>query len=380
MDIAALAGRLADRGTLFIGSDIYRHSRYGRKHPLAIPRVGTVIDICRAMGWLPDAAYADSPRATPRQLARFHDPAYIALVQKAEADQHLSPDERDRANIGKIENPIYPEVFRRPATAAGGSILAGAVLASAPRGIVYSPGGGTHHGRPDRASGFCFFNDPVLGILAMLDHGAERILYVDLDAHHGDGVEAAFHDDDRVFTISIHEEGRWPRTGAATDRAGGAARNLPVPPDFNDSELDHVLEAAVLPLGRAHQPDIVVVQGGCDALHDDPMSRLALSNRALWYAVRRLVRLAPRALVLGGGGYNPWAVGRCWSGIWATLNGLDPDVAPTPAAQAVLRDIVWHHRYGHNPPDHWFTTLADPPRRGPVRDEVKRVVEAVLAP
>ena len=127
-----------------------------------------------------------------------------------------TPERRARYQLGKIDNPIFPEVFRRPATAAGGSILAAELLAEG--GIVYSPAGGTHHGRPDRASGFCYFNDPVLGILAMLDRGLERIFYVDIDAHHGDGVQDAFADDDRVLTVSVHEGARWPYTGAADDR------------------------------------------------------------------------------------------------------------------------------------------------------------------
>src|SRR3546814_9328930 len=111
-------------------------------------------------------------------------------------------------------------------------------------GIVYSPAGGTHHGRPDRASGFCYFNDPALGILALLDRGFRRICYVDVDAHHGDGVQDAFAADGLVLTLSVHEAGRWPFTGAAEDRAGGFARNLPVPPGFNDSEMDFVRERA----------------------------------------------------------------------------------------------------------------------------------------
>lgn len=365
---------------LFIGSDVYRLSRYGRKHPLSIPRVGTVIDLCRAMGWLPDAAYVDSPVATEAELARFHDPEYVAAVRRAEAEQRLGPEERERWNIGRVENPIFPEVFRRPATAAGASILAGRLLASRDRGVVHSPAGGTHHGRRDRASGFCYFNDPVLGILAMLDGGLGRILYVDLDAHHGDGVQEAFRDDPRVLTVSIHEEGRWPRTGALDDRAGGAARNLPVPEGLNDDELAFLVREAVAPLGRAHAPDAVVVQAGCDALEDDPMSRLSLSNRAIWDAVAALAGLAPRVLVLGGGGYNPWSVARCWAGVWAVLNGIDPAVPPTPAALAVLRGLEWNHRFGHNPPGRWTTTIADPPRPGPVRDPVRRAAEAVLRP
>jgi acetoin utilization protein AcuC len=362
---------------LFIGSEIYRASSYGRKHPLAIPRVSTAIDLSRAMGWLDHRVYLDSPMATPDQLARYHDRTYIDTVRRAEADQRLDPESRDRYNIGRLENPIFAEVFRRPATASGGSLLAGRLLAEH-EGVIYNPAGGTHHGMPDRASGFCYFNDPVLGILTMLDGGVGRVYYVDLDAHHGDGVEYGFADDERVLTVSVHEAGRWPYTGKVEDRAGGLARNLPVPVEFNDSELAYIVDEALMPLGRWFDADAVVIQCGADALADDPMSRLSLSNWALWSAVAKLSTLAPRVLVLGGGGYNPWSVGRCWAGVWATLNGIDPDVPVTSEAEEVLRALTWTRRQGQNPPEHWFTTIADAQHPGPVRDEILRIVDTVM--
>ena len=203
------------------------------------------------------------------------------------------------------------------------------------------PGGGTHHGQPARASGFCYLNDAVLGLLAWLDGGLDNLLYVDIDAHHGDGVEDAFRDDPRVFTLSIHEKGRWPNTGAAEDRAGGHARNLPVPPGFNDSEMLWLLHGAVLPIARHLRPQAIMLQCGADALEEDPLSRLSLSNNAHWGVVRALMGEAPRFIVLGGGGYNPWSVGRCWAGVWGTLNGFAVPERLPPAAEAVLRDLSW---------------------------------------
>ena len=129
---------------------------------------------------------------------------------------------------------------------------------------MHCPGGGTHHGRPDRASGFCYLNDPVLAILAWLDAGLQRVVYLDIDAHHGDGVQDAFHADDRVLTVSVHEAGRWPHTGLATDRAAGGARNLPVPEGFNDSEMRWLLHKAILPLIEAHRPQAIFLQCGAD--------------------------------------------------------------------------------------------------------------------
>ncbi len=375
---AIRATPLAAGETVLIGHEIYRQSTYGSKHPLSIPRVSTVLDLVRAMGWLHDDAYIESPRATPADLARYHDPAYIQALIDAERTQSLDAERRVRYNLGKFENPIFPEVFSRPATASGAAQLAARLLRD--HGTVHSPAGGTHHGRPNRASGFCYFNDPALAILGLLDQGCTRVAYVDLDAHHGDGVQDAFAEDGRVFTISVHEHGRWPFTGAVGDRAGGLARNLPMPAGLNDTELAHVCTHALVPLVTTFAPEALVLQCGADGLADDPLSKLMLSNRAIWDAAAALLPLAPRRLVLGGGGYNPWSVGRCWAGLWAILNGIDPAVPPTSAAEAVLRGLTWNRSQGRNPPEHWFTTLADAPRPGPVRPAIQQVVDQVMTP
>jgi acetoin utilization protein AcuC len=364
----------------FIGSEIYRRSTYGAKHPLAIPRISATIDLLRALGWLSTDVYIESPVARPDQLTRFHAPDYVAAVMAAEVSGQVEPAARERYNIGRNGNPVFPEIFRRPATACGASLLAADMLLQASRGIIHSPAGGTHHGRPDRASGFCYFNDPVLAILRLLDGGISRVAYVDLDAHHGDGVEDAFAGDPRVLTVSVHEAGRWPGTGMeSVVGVGGMARNLPVPAGFNDSEMALAVDAAILPLVQGHAPEALLIQCGCDGLADDPQSGLELSNRAIWRAVGALKGLAPRVLVLGGGGYNPWAVARCWTGIWGVLNGFDVEAPIPAAAEAVLRGLSWNHSRGRNPPDHWFTTLADPPRNGPIRPELRAIVAAAVA-
>lgn len=359
----------------YIASEIYRRSRYGAKHPLSIPRVSTTTDLINALGWLQPGQYIDGPVADPHALTRFHAPDYVAALQKAEREG-LSEAEMDRWNIGRNGNPIYGEVFRRPATAAGSTMLAARLVADG--GTVHTPAGGTHHGRPDRASGFCYLNDPVLGILTLLDLGISPIAYVDLDAHHGDGVEAAFADDPRVLTISVHEADRWPRTGTHSPGPAAGIVNIPVPPGFNDDEFLFVLETAILPCVAALDPAAIVVQCGVDGLEDDPMSKLCLSNGAYFQAVSALLPLATRRIVLGGGGYNPYAVARAWSGIWATLSRIPiPDRLPAEA-EAVLRAISWRHSRAKDPPSRWFETLLDPPSHGAVRDEVRDSVRAAL--
>ncbi len=362
---------------LLIGSEIYRGSSYGAAHPLRVPRVSTVMDLSRALGWLPMARFRTSPRAKPAALALWHQPDYVAALQAAEGLPEATPEMRARFHLGTLANPVFAEVFRRPATGAGGVMLAAELLAAAP-GVIHVPGGGTHHGLPGRANGFCYLNDVVLGIKVMQRAGLSRIVYVDIDAHHCDGVEAAFAGDPGVRMISVHEEGRWPFTGRLEDAAGGSAFNLPVPKGYNDTEARAVLEELLLPRVAEFRPQAVVLQCGADSLTEDPLSRLALSNRAYLEVVAALRDLSPRLLVLGGGGYNPWSVGRCWTLIWGLLSGAEvPDRLP-PAAELILRGLSWGGGGRAAPDEVMLTTLLDAPREGPVRPELRARL-AVLA-
>ncbi len=368
----------ASQPVTMIASDIYRRSTYGGRHPLRIPRVSTVVDLTRALGWLPQSAYRQSPRARPKTLKSWHAPAYIDALQRAEEEGAVSDAVRQRFGLGTVSNPVFAEMYRRPATSVGGSILAGSLLAKP--GIIHSPAGGTHHGRPDRASGFCYLNDPAFAILSLRASGNRRIAYVDIDAHHPDGVEHSFGTDPDVLMISVHEERRWPFTGALEDRGGGDVWNLPVPRGFNDSEMALVRDGLILPRLQAFRPDAIILQCGADAVLEDPLSRLALSNNAHWAVVRAVMGLCDRLLVLGGGGYNPWSVGRLWTGVWATVSGQEiPDRLP-PEGEAVLRALTWtNSARGKTPPGHWFTTLRDTPRLGPIRDDVRTRLAAIEA-
>ena len=360
----------------YVGSEIYRRSSYGPKHPLAVPRVSVCTDLVRAMGWMDDARFLEAQLAGDGLLHRFHTPDYVAALKQAEAEQAVSDDVRARHALGAAGNPIFREMFRRPATSAGGVALACRTVLGG--GVVHCPGGGTHHGRPDRASGFCFLNDCVLGISEWLAAGLTRVVYLDIDAHHGDGVQDAFHDDDRVFTLSVHEAGRWPHTGLAEDRAGGMARNFPVPQGFNDSEMRWLLHEAILPLIERFRPEAIMLQAGADALEEDPLAKLSLSNNAHFQVVRAVMGLAPRLVVTGGGGYNPFSAGRCWAGIWATLNGIEIPERATPEASAVLGELHYARVAGRRPPAQWLETLRDAPREGLVREEIRRLAMLAL--
>jgi acetoin utilization protein AcuC len=334
------------------------------------------MDLSRAMGWLPGAQFITSPRAKPKALETWHDPDYIAALQRVEAAQATLPDDLARFDIGSVTNPVFGEIFRRPATAAGGSILAGELLAQG--GVIYNPAGGTHHGMPARANGFCYLNDPVLAMLSLRHHGVRRIAYVDIDAHHCDGVAEGFSGDPECLMISVHEERLWPRTGLIEDDAGGSGVNLPVPRGFNDAEMAFVREALILPKIAAFEPEAIVFLCGADGVVDDPLAHLGMSNNAHFEMLRGLMALdVPRLLVLGGGGYNPWTVGRMWTGIWGILNGHEPGMEITAEAEEVLRALTFPgNRRGRNPLAHWFTSLRDAPQEdATISSEVRHRVE-----
>ena len=354
----------------FVSHDIYRQTGYGANHPLAIARVGPVMDLCQALGWLGGNAYRVSPLASDDELAAFHTLDYINALHRVSDSGQVDVETRRRHALGTMENPLFPGLFERAATSVGGSILAAKVALEGR--VAFHPAGGTHHGRRDRASGFCYFNDPVFAILTLLDAGVERVLYVDLDAHHGDGVEDAFAADERVHTVSIHEAGRWPHTGQTSSER---ACNLPVPRQFNDCELEALMEAAVLPLAQRVSPQAIVITCGADALAGDPLSSMQLSNVALWSAIEPLVATARAAVVLGGGGYNPWTVARYWTGLWGRLSGRSiPETLPA-GAQAILAALDCDLIDDEDRKPEWRTTLADTPNRGLVRPHIAALAE-----
>ena len=364
-------------GPVFIGSEVYRRPAYGANHPLGIARVETAVDLCRALGWLGEGV-RQSSAASASQLTGFHTADYVAALRRADEERRVTAEDRDRFNIGTLENPVFPGVYERAATAVGGSILA-ATCALEGR-IAYHPAGGTHHARAGAANGFCYFNDPVFAILTLLGSGLGRVAYVDLDAHHGDGVEDAFAADCRVFTLSIHEAGRWPGTGASGDRRQGRARNFPVPQGINDTEFGFLIDEAVLPLLDRIRPEAVVITAGADPLKGDPLSRMALSNGLLWSAVARVASVSRAAVVLGGGGYNPWTLSRFWAGLWGVIAGKTvPDDLPPPA-QLILGKLSCDLVDDEEIEPQWITSLRDLPNSGPIRREIVELRDVALAP
>lgn len=358
----------------FFGGEIYRRTGFGNNHPLAIPRVGLVLEICETLGWL-DENYSESPRASVTELSRYHAPEYIEAVRLATESGAIGTEDRERYNLGNRENPIFDGLFERATSSCGGSIAAAKHALSG--GIGFNPAGGTHHGMPNKAHGFCYFNDPVMAILTLLEGGAAPVLYVDLDAHHGDGVEHAFKDEPQVATISIHEANRWPNTGVDHGPVGSNVYNFAVPRGFNDAELAFLIDNAVMRIVDTLQPKAVVITCGADGLDGDPLSSMSLSNVGLWNAVTKLTDAVPMAVVLGGGGYNPWTVARCWSGLWGVLNGFQMPVQLPAQIEKRFRvldcDLIDEEDWEEN----WFHTLVDKADLGQVRAEITAMAKEI---
>lgn len=356
---------------MFVGSDIYRNPAFGFNHPLNIVRHAAVVDLLTMLGWLSDKNFRDSEPASVRQILQFHDRAYVHALQYANATGTVDPDVRERYRVGTFENPMFPGLFERASMTVGGSILSAKLAAEGH--VVFHPSGGTHHGRPDRAAGFCYLNDPVFAIMTLLEQGSERVLYIDLDAHHGDGVEDAFYEEPRVTTVSIHEKNRWPFSGTHSHPRAGAF-NFSVPLALNDSEFDYLMQNAVLPLIDARNVDALVICCGADCLAGDPLSHMKLSNVALWDAVDQLIALDKTTVVLGGGGYNPWTVTRYWAGMWGRISGQEiPQSLPSEARDFLGRmecDLIDEEDIE----EQWLTSMADSPYPGPIRDEIKSLV------
>jgi acetoin utilization protein AcuC len=229
----------------------------------------------------------------------------------------------------------------------------------------------------DRASGFCYVNDAVLAILKLRELGL-RVAYVDVDAHHGDGVQFAFYDDPNVLTISIHERGDrlFPGTGFVDESGTGAGRgysvNLPLHPFTDDSVYQPAFEAVVPPLLQAFRPDVVVAQLGIDSHATDPLTHLALSIQGFARTVTRIVALAPRLVALGGGGYDLQNVARAWTVAWAVMNGVE---LPERLPETFAADM---RQFGFRTPRLWDPAFEIPDdMRHACRQYAERQVEAI---
>ncbi len=312
-------------------------------HPLNPVRLDLTMRLARELGVLDDVEPMEPEPATEDDLLRVHDAEYLAAVQAAPSE----PFSAGRG-LGTPDNPIFDGMHEASALVCGGSVAAAREIHSGRSDRAVNIAGGLHHAMRGHASGFCIYNDCAVAIAWLLEQGVQRIAYVDIDVHHGDGVQESFYDDPRVLTISLHQHPRtlFPGTGSPSEigrgEAAGTSVNVALPPDTGDRGWLRAFHAVVPPLLAAFGPDVLVTQCGADTHAEDPLANLQVSvdgHRASYQALRELAgsTAGGKWLALGGGGYGLFgAVPRSWTHLLATV--LDRDVDPeTPLPDQWLR-------------------------------------------
>jgi acetoin utilization protein AcuC len=313
--------------TALIYSDEWRRFDYGPEHPLRMERLGLTWRLMEAYGLtaLPRAKVHTPEPAQVDAIARFHSREYIEILRAVSAGDWVH--NVARYGLGPGDNPIFPGLWEAAQLGAGGSLLAARLVSEGEADRAFHFAGGLHHAMPDRASGFCYVNDAVLAISKLRERGW-RVAYVDIDAHHGDGVQFAFYRDPNVLTISTHERGDrlFPGTGFVAEMGEGDgvgfSVNLPLQPFTDDEVYQPAFEAVVPPILGAFKPDVLVLQLGIDSHRTDPLTHLHLTVQGFTRVVKRLLQLGPRVVALGGGGYDLPNVARAWTGAWAAMNGV----------------------------------------------------------
>jgi acetoin utilization protein AcuC len=338
---------------------------HGEDHPLKPERLRRAHELLTAYEAFDghNSRLVPARKATRRELLYFHSEEYVDAVQGlSRGDRTYVPS---RYNFGPGDNPVFDGMYEIAALKVGAALTATEMVISGDVDVAFSPAGGMHHARANYASGFCIFNDLAVIIHFLLSNGY-RVAYVDIDVHHGDGVQEAFYDTDRVLTISVHESGYFifPGTGFTGETGQGIGQgysvNLPLAPSTDDEVYVWAFEQIVPPLLRWFEADVVVSQLGVDTHYLDPLGHLNLTTRGYAQVVTMIGESAHRWIALGGGGYDTSVMPRAWTLAYGIMAGKEfPDELPdayakkygqtslhdgrTPTVEASTRDITRRH-------------------------------------
>jgi acetoin utilization protein AcuC len=308
-------------------------------HPLRPERLRMTVELLQAYGAFDGTnsrLVAPTP-ATDEELALWHSPEYIDAVRKlGHGDRRVKAR---RYNFGPGDNPVFADMYESEALKVGASLLAARLVVERQVDVAFGFAGGLHHAMSGHASGFCVFNDAAIAIRWLVNEGL-RVVYVDVDAHHGDGVQAAFYDTDRVLTISLHESGEYlfPGTGFVPERGKGAgagySANLPLLPYADDEVYLWAFDQVVPPLIADFCPDVLVTQLGIDTHYQDPLAHLNLTTAGFCSLVQAFRDTGLPWVALGGGGYNVHTVARAWTLAYGIMSEQTFDeTIPAPYAQ-----------------------------------------------
>ncbi|MBN1141426.1 MAG: acetoin utilization protein AcuC [Deltaproteobacteria bacterium] len=319
---------------LLIYSQRFSAYSYGDFHPFKVQRYRMTFELMRALRLCdpPQVQMRECPLAREEELLRFHRGDYLTALAGFNGSGCGGAD--FYFGLGDVENPVFEGVYDWARLACGGTLEAVRRVNDGSCRLAFNMAGGWHHAQAARAAGFSYLNDAVVAIKELVRR-RKRVAYVDLDAHHGDGVQNAFYDSNRVLTISIHETGRdfFPQTGMVREmgrgKGYGYAVNVPLLPHSDDVILEQALRRVVLPLVTAFKPDLLITQMGADCLRTDPLTRLEGTTGFFELAARSFLRTGLPWVILGGGGYDWLNVARAWSLVWGTALEVPlPDELP----------------------------------------------------
>lgn len=320
--------------TAFFYTDDFLKFDYGDSHPLKISRLKLTYELINSYGLLelPNTRFIECREATDDELCLFHTQKYIEFLKIANEGREI-PDAYSYG-LGYGDNPVFRGLLDWSRLLAGASLQAAEMILNGDVDIAFNIAGGLHHAKKSEASGFCYVNDPAIAINYLLKKG-KRVAYIDIDAHHGDGVQEAFYDTDKVLTISIHETGRtlFPGSGfefeTGTKEGEGYSINIPLPPYSDDEIFLQAFNGIVPHAVEKFQPDIVVTQLGVDSFCSDPLAHLNLTNNGFCEVVAKIRDMSKKWVALGGGGYDISNVAKGWTLAWAIMNGIElPDRIP----------------------------------------------------
>jgi acetoin utilization protein AcuC len=325
---------------------------FGPSHPMSPIRVDLTMRLADELGVIGDhLRRVPAPMADLDLIATVHDARLIEAVERV----GVTPGAVDlECGLGTDDNPVFKDMHRAAAHVVGATVEACRQVWSGDALHSANITGGLHHAMADRASGFCIYNDVAVGIQYLLDQGAERVAYVDVDVHHGDGVERIFWDDPRVLTVSLHETGQmlFPGTGFPNDSGGpgaeGTAVNVALPPGTADAGWLRAFHAVVPQVVREFRPQVLVTQHGCDSHIEDPLAHLMLTvdgQRATYLALHELAHEVcdGRWVVTGGGGYAlVEVVPRAWTHLLAIVGGrpIDPATSTPEGWREHIRTVL----------------------------------------
>jgi acetoin utilization protein AcuC len=319
---------MASKKTAFIYSKEFSKFKPPKGYPWSVKRTESTYQLCKKMklldhGWI--SVQTPAPAKETDALA-FHDKKYITLLKKA--NKGVFREEWLKYGLGTTECPVYPGVYDYNLLATGATLLGVKLINDGTADVVFNPTGGFHHAGKDFAAGFCYINDVVLAAKKWVGK-KKRVLYVEIDAHHGDQVQDAFYGSSKVMTISFHESGKtlFPfYTGFENEigkgRGTGYSVNVPLPEGTGDQEFMWAFQRIFPPLVKSFSPDVVIAALGTDGLFSDAFSNLRLTNVSFSQAVQMIADSSPKLLALGCGGYSLEDAVRAWTLEWAVLNGL----------------------------------------------------------